>query len=314
MASPSIYSRCSTARQSEISFGILDYYTRDPSPLHIPDLLPPNPKVDPAMEQFNFELVPQTPTSSEMKGVTSLKHAATETKAGAERVQLPFGVLPPSSRSPPQTQHQKTYSLFPATKETPRCVKATEVRLSPQSPAGQACEPAGNVTSVPSHQQPDPSYRPRKESLSSSIRSRKDSFTSFRSKRVPLRIISSSSTTSAGMANSTISSASPPERSRWSDDTITSPTAVTTPGPRMSFGSMLGGRDSAQYPACFFEDDDEEAPLRRKFAWKRSTSLIHERQTKSNGRFNDQPSLAWRLKCIMLCGGCGSARRVAEPF
>jgi len=347
-ASPSIYSRCSTARQSEVSFGILDYYTRDHSPLHSPELPPPTPKVDPALDRFDFELIPQATQQTPVRGAagdaSAIKLFRKETIAGAE-VELPAHRSPPARTTPnaahgdnqalvdlsppshlarsmqqtPKATHKKTYSLFPTIKETTPVPKAAQNLSNPHTPTDKvSSSPTANLTSIQPHQQPDPSYRPRKESLTSSVRSRKDSCTSFRSNcRVPLRILSSSSTTSGGgKTDSTLSTSSPPERSRWSDDTITSPTVATTPGPRTSFSSLLAGRDSAQYPACFFEDDgDERMPLRRKFAWKRSASMTYERQAqKRNGRFDDLRSLSWRLKRIMLCGGCCSARRVTETL
>lgn len=77
---------------------------------------------------------------------------------------------------------------------------------------------------------------------------------------------------------------------------------------------MLAGRDSAQYPACFFEDDDEGAPLRRKFGWKRSLSLTHEQQAKKQrrGRFDEESSLGLWLRRIVLCDGCWSSRDATE--
>ncbi|KAK4543450.1 hypothetical protein LTR36_005593 [Oleoguttula mirabilis] len=307
--SPSLYSRCSTARQSEISFGILDYYTREPSPLNSPDLLPPTPKVDPAMKHFDFQLSSQTSASHKRKDGVPLQHASSQAKAGAARREQPLVQASPPASEPRPT---KTYSLFPAVKDPS---KSLVLALEQQSPSTSARTPSNDITSIRLHQQPNPSYRPRKESLSSSIRSRKDSFTSFRSgrQRIPLRILSSTSTASTGKTDST-ASATPPQRSRWSDDTITSPTVATTPGPRTSFGSLLAGRDSAQYPACFFEDDDEEAPLRRKFGWKRSISLTHEQISKkrSKGRFEEPNPVAVWLRRIVLCGGCCSGRDVTE--
>jgi Wiskott-Aldrich syndrome protein len=79
---------------------------------------------------------------------------------------------------------------------------------------------------------------------------------------------------------------------------------ATTPGPRTSFGSLLG-RDSLQYPACFFEDDDDEAvPLRRKFPWKRSTSLNQEQRARREQASDERRSVSARLRSTMLCAGC----------
>ncbi|KAK3626079.1 hypothetical protein LTR22_023295 [Elasticomyces elasticus] len=81
IASPSLHSRCSTSRRSEVSFGILDCYTREPSPLPSPDFPPPPPpKPDPAMKKFDFQLatsMPEVPLSSRPRGQS-------ETQAGAQ--------------------------------------------------------------------------------------------------------------------------------------------------------------------------------------------------------------------------------------
>ncbi|KAK3074900.1 hypothetical protein LTR53_002290 [Teratosphaeriaceae sp. CCFEE 6253] len=342
IASPSVHSRYSTAGQSEISFGILDYYTREPSPLPSPDLPgpPPPPKVDAAMKHFDFQLAPTQPgpqkTAQQDRIIVDPNN---EAKAGAQEetrlVDIPLITHSEQPlRSPPAATHKRTYSLFPVTKETsPTAAKST---ASPQSPT--MASPTGTISSSFTHQAPDPSYRPRKQSLSSSIRSRKDSFTSFRSnRRIPLRILSSaSSTPSATARTASISTASPPERllghhSRWSDEsTILSPTAAATPnGLRTSFGSLLNevertGRRSEsgmyhhQYPACFFEDDeDESAPLRKKFGWaRRSTSLTVKELTPltktggrvGRGRFDERAGWGEQLRRVMLCGGCGGKR------
>ncbi|TKA75627.1 hypothetical protein B0A55_04898 [Friedmanniomyces simplex] len=348
IASPSLHSQCSTSRQSEVSFGILDYYTREPSPLPSPDLPPPPPppKVDPAMEQFDFQLAPPVPGARAVASTTTDSiQDQNETKAGAQQEPAPLVDVPLSTQPAPQEPpHKRTYSLFPAVKESP--VPATKSAPLPQSPV--TVSPTGTISSVTMHHPPDPSYRPRKVSLSNSLCSRKDSFTSFRSnRRIPLRILSSNSSTplATGRLDSrtvSISTSSPPERlfghnSRWSDEsTITSPTAaaftLTGGVRRTSFRSLLNeiasggsaaGRASEsgpyQYPACFFEDDeDETAPLRKKFGWKRrSTSLTvkeiplqsKHRGSNGRGRFDERTSLGYRLRRLMLCGGCSGRAR-----
>lgn len=297
--SPSIYSRYS-ARQSELSFGILDYYTRDWTPLHSPDLPPPPPKIDPAIGQFNFELSPKL-TSPHLNGVVSIVDYGTpNARAGADREQ-PLIELS-SIESTPPSQSKTKYSLFPPVRETPRPAKLDE----PQTPSSALL--AETLISSPSHQQPDASYRPRKESITS----RKDSFNSYRGssggRHRALRIFSISSGVSGktfSTNSASTSTASPADHSRWSDDTITSPTAATTPGPRTSFGSLLADRDGAQYPACFFEDDDQEEPLRMKLGWKRSASLTYERPGNSaRGRFDEKGSFAQKVQRVLLCGCC----------
>ncbi|TKA25977.1 hypothetical protein B0A50_05489 [Salinomyces thailandicus] len=334
--SPSTKARCSTMRQSEISFGILDYYTRDPSPLHSPDIPPPDlpihaafqtcesPKVNAGIEKFDFGLGPKTPARDQTKGLPQQRQRAktlaaeTDARPGADRVSPLVEISPPSASSvPARPAHKKTYSLFPTAKAANPSNRTPSNSSTPGPTPKAAPTHPSNQTPTPPHPQPDPSYRPRKESLSSSIRSRKDSLTSYRStnnRRLPLRILSSTSnfsTTTKTDSTTSTTNNSPPggARSRWSDETITSPTAATTPGPRTSFGSLLAsvGRDSGQYPACFFEDDDdddEEMPLRRKFGWKRSVSLtLQERQgRRQEGRWS---GFAGWFGRVMLCGGCG---------
>ncbi|KAK0783493.1 hypothetical protein LTR91_008987 [Friedmanniomyces endolithicus] len=348
IASPSLRSQCSTSRRSEVSFGILDYYTREPSPLPSPDLPPPPPppKMDPAMKQFDFQLA-SSPSGTQGLALTSVCRPQDQdaTQAGAQLDSAPLVDVPLSTQTTSQGPHKRTYSLFPAAKESP--TPATTSVPLPPSPV--MISPTSTISSITMHQAPDPSYRPRKVSLSNSMRSRKDSFTSFRSnRRIPLRILSSNSSIPSGTGRldsraASISTSSPPDRllghnSRWSDEsTITSPTAAaftpTGTARRTSFGSLLqelsrdggpAGRASEsgpnqQYSGCFFEDDeDETAPLRKKFGWtRRSTSLTvkeiplqrKHRGSNARGRLDYQPGLGYRLRSLILCGGCSRKGR-----
>lgn len=295
--SPSIASQYS-ARQSEISFGILDYYTRDRTPsLHSPELPPPTPRLDSAIEKFDFGL-PPTPTPS----AATPELPSRDTKPGAERRGAPLiSLSPPPTRRPPVPP--KGYSLFPVIKQVtppPRQPILVEERINLQA-----------IHPTTHHPQPDASYRPRKESISNPGRPRNDSFI----KRIPLRILSSDSTSSTTTprsrrqisTSSTIQQAitsSPPSASRWSDDTIASP--PSTAGPRTSFGSLLRRESTTQqqynyYQDSFFEDDDDEAePLRRR--WRRSpgATTSSDDSTFGTGRKGQTP--LW--KKIFLCG-CG---------
>ncbi|KAF2170365.1 hypothetical protein M409DRAFT_19185 [Zasmidium cellare ATCC 36951] len=301
--SPSITSQYST-RQSEISLGILDYYMRDRTPsLHSPTLPPPTPKVDPAIEKFDFGL-PPTPTPS----AATPELSAADTKPGAERRDQPLIPLsPPTINRPPPPP--KGYSLFPVIKQVtppPRQPILVEETINLQA-----------ITPTTHHPPPDPSYRQRKESISTTTagRTRTDSHP----KRTPLRIFSSDSTSSTATprsrrqistSSSTMQHArtsSPPSASRWSDDTIASP--PSTAGLRTSFGSLLRRESTAQqgysyYPDCFFEDDDDEAePLRRR-RWRRSpgaTTSSGESASYGAGRRGQTP--LWRRVLLCGCGG-----------
>jgi len=300
MASPSIRSQYS-ARQSEMSFGILGYYTRDVSPLNSPELPPPIPQIDSTIEQFDFGLQSTVPCQQSPGSIPIVQRTNQDASVGASKEPSGLSQDPPAPVKVPRPQHKKGYSLFPTVHDPAQGVKCAAASM-----VQQTIPPASNITTVPPHQQPDASYRPRKESLSSSIRSRKDSLTSFRSsRRIPLRILSADSGASAKTQSIGSPSTSSPGHSRWSDENVTSPTAVTTPEPRTSFGSMIG-RDSVQYPACFFEDDDDErVPLRSKFAWKRSFSLTQERSgTKGKGRFDERKSFGRRVARVLLCASC----------
>ncbi|SMY30027.1 unnamed protein product [Zymoseptoria tritici ST99CH_1A5] len=285
-------------RQSEIS--LIECYLRDPSPaMKSPEMLPPTPELDVAIKKFDFEL-PDTPSPSMPKEKDS------DTISGAERKDSAVASMSPSEAEVAPTQG---YSLFPAAQQVPII---QHVRPPARQPAVTTVDPSifRDITprsSLPSHPQPGQSYRPRKESLSSSARSRADSINSFRRDRsgqlIPLRILSGGSMGSNARtvsSSTTMMNHSSPS-SRWSDDTITSPTVTSMPGPRASFTSLLR-QDSAQYPDCFFEDDDESAALSKKFrAWKRSTGGESRR---SKGMFDEPESFGRRFARAMMCG-CG---------
>ncbi|EME86884.1 uncharacterized protein MYCFIDRAFT_172580 [Pseudocercospora fijiensis CIRAD86] len=273
-----------SARQSEISLGILDYYMRDRTPsLHSPELPPPTPRLDPAIAELDFGELPPTPTpSAAPTPALPSRHTGPYQEAKGQ----PLIPLSPPSAVRPSATLTRGYSLFPVIKEVtppprhPEITHIPPITLRDITPTSVKSTP-----SIPSHPSSDPIHRPRKESISSSVRTRNDSINSCRAKQrypIPLRILSSDSTTTTPPANhrrlistSTATTSPPAEpQSRWSDDTIASPSLAPTPGPRTSFGSLLR-RDSQQYPACFFEDDDdEEAPLRRKWAWKTSVNSV----------------------------------------
>lgn len=315
IGSPSVASEKSP-RQSEISFGILDYYM-DRSPMSSPKVpaVPriDTPVIDPAMEKFDFGLSTGMPKAPAPQASTrpGREESSLETKTGAEQGQIETVQSTPPARPPrPQAETKNSYRLFPRVPETTPPSKGT--LADRDSPSPQDPTTAGTISFVPSHSQPDASYRPRKESMSGSVRSRKDSFTSFcGTRRIPMRILSCSAASKPHSDRSNISGTSPPQQSRWSDESnITSPLAATTPGPRTSFGSLLG-RDSAQYPACFFEDDDDDEvmPLRRKLGWKRSTRLTHERKVRKAERFGEHhESFGRRVGRVLLCGGCYGER------
>ncbi|KAF2764411.1 hypothetical protein EJ03DRAFT_385973 [Teratosphaeria nubilosa] len=225
---PSLYSRCST-RQSELSYGILDYYAYDCPSGYDASSLPLTPKIDPAaMNRFNFDPVPQTPTT-ETEPTQLAEPADSNTTSGAERTDQLVDIVPPSVvRKLPHNQHKHSYSLFPRVEQTPpQNTRPRALTLDRTSPTSMYSRPNA-LSRMPPHIQPMPSYRPRKESPT-------------------------------------------PSRSRWSEDTIASPELVSTTGPpRTSFGSLLftagqtddkDGSNASQYPACFFEDDDESQPI-----------------------------------------------------
>lgn len=305
LPSPSIASTRS-ARQSEISRFLDYYYIRGPSL----DLPPPTPRldtpiIDPGLEKFDFGLPLKTP-SPRLPNRQAFQPVELDTTSGAEAKESNDSNIvttPPSlPRSHPASK--TSYRLFPIVKDTS---PPSDPTVATESPYPRFCTPTSKATFVPSsHNHPDPSYRPRRESISSSIRSRKDSFTSFSgTKRIPMRVLSEGAAAKSKRSSPKSSSTgSPPERSRWSDDTVTSPLVATTLGPRTSFSSLLGGRDSAQYPACFFEDDDEAAPLRRKFPWKRSGSLTQEQRQRRRALTGERRSLRSRVRSVVLCAGC----------
>lgn len=282
--SPSIAS----TRQSELSIGILDYYMRDRSPAMSGTSEPPTPtpKINAAAEHFDFGL-PATPSpctnaDGRQASITTRARAATRTQSDQ-----PLIPTSPPSQPRPSATLNRGYTLFPVIKEVTPPLQPLMTHLNPPSSAS-----ASSSIASP----PETSYRPRKESISSSVRTRNDSINSFQARLakqrapIPLRILSSNntfSTPSCGSRRTTSTSTaaiSPLStsgacQSRWSDDTtvsITSPSLAPTPGPRTSFGSLLRRDINAQYPACFFEDDDDDDEsthmLGKKWAWKKSTS------------------------------------------
>lgn len=315
--SPSATSQYSV-NQSEKSYGILDYYLGEDPPLPSPPMLRDTPRIetpviDPAMEKFNFELIPRSPSACPGRNEPPLSdQSSQDTKSGAEQ---PLGHLldssPPPHLATSQSEQAQTYSLFPRVKIVTPPRKSPSDHVPPQLLHSET--PTGTIALVPSHQQPDASYRPRRESMSSSVQSRKDSFNSFSgTQRIPMRVIASTSTPKAkarSTASNSTSTASP-QQSRWSDDTVTSPGVLTTPGPRASFGSLLD-RDNTQYPGCFFEDDDDDdlggevAPLRKKFRWQRWSNLRHEARARKPGRFSGRKNFGGRVARVLLCGCCG---------
>lgn len=305
LPSPSLASQYS-ARQSDKSFGILDFYLREPSF----DLPPPTPRletpiIDPGLEKFDFDLPPKTPSPRFAQG-RDFQQTTPQASSGAERnAQSP--IIPSSLQQPrSQPSSKNSYRLFPIVKDTSPLTSSSAT----DSPYPRHCTPSRPVAFAPPHNHPDPSYRPRRESISSSIRSRKDSFNSFSgTKRIPLRVLSQGSAKKSNRSTESepASAGSPAERSRWSDDTITSPVVATTPGPRTSFGSLLA-LDNSGYPDCFFEDDDEAAPLRRKFPWKRSASLHQEQRARREALTGERRSFSARVKYVVLCGGCCGGR------
>ncbi|OQO00568.1 hypothetical protein B0A48_13058 [Cryoendolithus antarcticus] len=342
------------SRRSEMSFGILDYYIRDVSPLQSPELPVTKTSVlDPAIDKFESGL-------AEPKLQSAVSIDVIDVRGGAEHdtLLLPLSAPPPPPLLVVRPQHKKTYSLFPAVKESsPRSYQLAQISNDSPTDSRQSVDPLRNSRPSPSQRYPSqvlakldgtpsrrrvqtvstpsppetartsrvtslgtpqPSatyYRPRKDSLVVSLRSRKDSCASQTNSRlIPLRILSSSSTASgpshSSASTSTVTGGSPNTQSRWSEDTITSPVAVTTPRIRTSFGSLMG-RDSAQYPACFFEDDDDEsAPLRRKFRWQKGGSLTKETpfSRHDRGRFDEKTGLGERMRRWLLCG-CSGKRR-----
>lgn len=321
--SPSASSQYSVG-QSEMSFGILDYYLGEHEPLPMPNFrLQDTPRIetpviDPAMEAFKFDLSP--PRSPSPLPVESRVHTtcmvSQDAESGAERLDDDlWQFTSPEQLRHSQDERKETYSLFPRVRTVtpPRKTSADKVEMYSDQNAPRG--PAETITIVPSHQQPNASYRPRKESISSYVQSRKDSFTSFSGTngKIQMRVLSSGSTptpkTRSTASNST-STASPPSQSRWSDDTGTSLGVLSTPGPRRaSSGSLLGHRrESPQYPACFFEDDDDDdtcgevAPLRRKFRWQRSSNLRQEVKDRRTGRFDGRKTFRRRIITALSCG------------
>ena len=305
--------------QSEKSYGILDYYLDDDVAPAMPKVETSTPRqesplIDPAMAKFMFDLTPPKPPASlRPHPLTTCRDTRSQdTKAGAEEPRNDLLNSSPAAESRSDNPNH-TYSLFPTVRVvTPPCKASVEQTSEPPSAKQHLTNAAHDFT----HQEPYAAYRPRKVSLSSSVRSRKDSCSSFScTRRIPMRILAPISTlthpakTTRPNAGS-ITASSPPSQSRWSDETVTSPGVLTTPGIRTSFGSLLG-RDSTQYPACFFEDDDDDddetVPFRRRFRWHRPKNSRFEVKEMKGGRFEHREGLGLRL-VKGLFGSCCRCR------
>jgi hypothetical protein len=264
------------SRQSEMSFGILDYYIHDPSPLHSPALpVEATPKVDPAIERFDFGLQRQSVETSDARS-----------GADEEMQLIPLSPRPfEEDKTDPGPPQAKKYSLFPAVKEVtpstqrlarvindspveshdvvattpgrqqepswrPRLLSGAKLTNTP-TPVRQRAETISTSTQAitPTTTIPSPSYHPRNPSLSFSNTSRLPSASissgsSRDTRHIPLQILSSSSTATSTTARSSVStspgsmiaSQQKPLLSRWSVDTaLASPTTVA---------AVLGCRES----------------------------------------------------------------------
>jgi hypothetical protein len=232
-----------------MSFGILDYYIEDPSPLQNLDLPTEiKPEVDPAIERFDFSL---------RKGSAGRPQA--ESSAEDEMQSIPLSPRPfKEEKSEPGRPQAKKYSLFPAVKgvmpsahrlaqvindspmdshqttETtsgdqqtanwrPRLLSGAKLNSTqtptPIRPRADTVSSSTPVTSPPTttFTIPSPSYHPRNASLSFSNTFRlpstnisSASVSSTRgSHRIPLRIFSTNSTATVNTTSHSSISTSP---------------------------------------------------------------------------------------------------------
>ncbi|KXL47451.1 hypothetical protein M433DRAFT_530141 [Acidomyces richmondensis BFW] len=323
VSGPSWASSKRSMRQSEFSCSMLDNNTSEHSPTHKAVLCPSTtPMADPAMDQFDFELEPRTPIPCAVAGHSGWTLAANTTLIDAKREEnLIDSISPPLSSNRTPVQHQQTYSLFPKIDGTTQSAYNQKIICKWVSPS-QGGHNGGRSPTMLGHQISNTSYQPREESKPSSIGSRKDSFSSYRSKRcenlgdLASGSASTTSTTKTGhMGPASLHCASAaPQRSRPLQNAIMSPMIPSLVRPRTSFSSLLDTdgrcRDGTPYPACFFEDDEEQAPSRKIFVWKHYISLTQEKGQKQSGsRSNEKPKFVQWLKRLMLCSECSSARR-----
>lgn len=146
------------SRQSEMSFGILDYYINDPSPAQSPSLPGggTTPVVgDTAIDRFDFGLV-------ERRDAT---RTSDDAKSGADDDEMQLIPLSPrpfgedKSESPPKTNRKKKqYSLFPAVQEvTPSSNRLA--RVINESPVGG--DDLQRVEETTPYRQQEAGWRPR---------------------------------------------------------------------------------------------------------------------------------------------------------
>lgn len=293
-----------SARQSEISFGILDYYM-DRTPIPTPQPVTRPADEDIAAFDFGLDAGPQRSSTIDVPTQPST--------TTVEASQISLQTTSNTSSGGPIHQHRENYSLFPA--------------IAPQH---NVIAEAPSPTTAAFAQPTDPS-RPRKASLPTRLRT--DSCTSIR--LLPSATITSSPQNSTGprrpmpiriSRTSTLHSASdisPPQSSRWSGDTAaTTPDSLTSPvSGRGSQDPLLRGLgrldlgDGASGGGApltsFFEDDDEDderVPLSRRLrGWKRRGGASMVSPTGSFGQ-GEMPGVAakrggWVRKWV-LCGAC----------
>jgi hypothetical protein len=146
------------SRQSEMSFGILDYYIYDPSPAQSPSLPVggTTPIVgDKAIDRFDFGL----------GGRRDATRTSDDARSGADDDEMQLIPLSPrpfeedKSESPPKTNRKKKqYSLFPAVQEvTPSSNRLAQV-INESPFVGDDLQPVDETTP---YRQKEPSWRPR---------------------------------------------------------------------------------------------------------------------------------------------------------
>ena len=145
------------SRQSEMSFGILDYYIHDPSPAQSPSLAcgGTTPAVgETAIDRFDFGLGERIDATRK----------SDDAKSGADEDEMQLIPLSPrpfeeeQSESPPKTNRKKKqYSLFPAVQEvTPSSNRLA--RVINESPNNDHSQRAEQTTP---YRQQESSWRPR---------------------------------------------------------------------------------------------------------------------------------------------------------
>lgn len=285
------------SRQSEMSFGILDYYIHDPSPAQSPSLpcAGTTPVVgDTAINRFDFGLERRRDPMS----------TSNDANPGADDDEMQLIPLSPrpfeehKTETPPTTnKKKKQYSLFPAVQEvTPSSNRlARVIKESPMNDHPQRAE------ETPCHQQ-EPNWRPRL--LSGAKMTQVNSTTNIPTTRHRTDTISSSSPTAVTFPSPTTTIPSPsyhPHKSSRSFSINMNPNNITTrlPSGSISSGSGRGSSTTTATGRTRINSNPHHIPLRILSSSSTATTATANTTSRSSTSTSSGSTLAGQQKPLL---------------